>query len=191
MPTNNPSGLNTWPPAQQDQLRELHSQGLLFSQIARIMGITRNAAIGKAGRMGLGKRPQIATPPVVGATPKNPTRPKKNKVVREPKMNPEPYVPLKDIDIPKKQLRTLMQLEPHHCRWPIGDEKPYLFCGGDRVKDCSYCSGHKLLSHRVALNVSDGLERGARLRKVAISTTAILKVREDYNLLDNDDGKQT
>lgn len=36
-------------------------------------------------------------------------------------------------------------LEYHHCRFPYGDELPYLFCGKDRFKNSSYCLQHSLI----------------------------------------------
>lgn len=48
--------MSYWTDEKNDQLTALHKQGLSGGQIARIMGgITRNAVIGRAFRMGLGQ----------------------------------------------------------------------------------------------------------------------------------------
>ena len=51
--------MSGWTEARIDQLRTLHAEGLSFAQIARVLGgVTRNAVIGKAGRIGLTGREQ-------------------------------------------------------------------------------------------------------------------------------------
>jgi len=38
----------------------------------------------------------------------------------------------------------LLQLEPHHCRWPLGElmEVAHLFCGADTNDGEVYCPHH-------------------------------------------------
>jgi hypothetical protein len=39
---------------------------------------------------------------------------------------------------------TFAQLEPHHCRWPIGDprQSDFRFCGCKRLTGKPYCEEH-------------------------------------------------
>lgn len=44
--------MTAWPPERIEQLRQLVAAGMIFREIAALMGITKGAAIGKAQRMG-------------------------------------------------------------------------------------------------------------------------------------------
>ena len=39
------------------------------------------------------------------------------------------------------RITNILDLEPHHCRWPVGDG-PFAFCGDRKVPGKSYCAGH-------------------------------------------------
>lgn len=44
---------------------------------------------------------------------------------------------------------ALLDLEPHHCRWPCsGEGAETLFCGGKAVPDLSYCLRHCMLAYQ-------------------------------------------
>ena len=46
---------------------------------------------------------------------------------------------------------ALLDLEPHHCRWPCsGEGAETLFCGGKAVPDLSYCLRHCMLAYQFA-----------------------------------------
>lgn len=59
---------------------------------------------------------------------------------------PPPEPPYPELAVYTPRLRTLMELGPQHCRWPIGDEPPFLFCGAVREPGRSYCPGHVRLA---------------------------------------------
>jgi GcrA cell cycle regulator len=45
---------------------------------------------------------------------------------------------------------AVVDLEPHHCRWPVGgwpDDTPITHCGHPRVEESSYCWEHHALAH--------------------------------------------
>lgn len=46
---------------------------------------------------------------------------------------------------------ALLDLEPHHCRWPVQDV-PYLFCADAKQDGSSYCSYHFGVSKRGMAN---------------------------------------
>lgn len=70
----------TWQdPAMDAKLRDLHAQGLPFSQIGDQLGLTKNQAVGRANRLGLVRAlqqpapiPQPAPPPPVVQQPRPP-----------------------------------------------------------------------------------------------------------------------
>ena len=127
-----------WTEERETQLRELRDRGYSSSQIAaELGGVTRNAVIGAAHRMGLRSTKRVAAPKAVRKPRVRSTQ------FRKPVMKTEP-LPMMDrqSDAPV----TLFDLEPHHCRWPSGDAAPYTFCGGTKLDGSSYCGHH----HRVA-----------------------------------------
>lgn len=132
----------------------LHEKGMSCSMIARELGggITRNAVIGKIHRMGLSYRPTTArfSKPRVKAA----RRAKKAGIVRarswlkivagpftEPTPLPLPFV----TDVARV---GLLDLEPHHCRWVVGEPAEMRFCGCQKVPGLPYCSGHAARAFR-------------------------------------------
>lgn len=59
---------------------------------------------------------------------------------------PIPRVRLKLVDSPTAV--TFQELQPHHCRWPIGDPKQrdFRFCGCQRLSVGPYCEAHTTAS---------------------------------------------
>lgn len=55
----------TWPLERTERLRELWASGMVTRMIARELGITKNAVIGKAHRLRLERRPSPVTRRVV------------------------------------------------------------------------------------------------------------------------------
>lgn len=138
-----------WNEANTAEFVRLHAEGLSFSAIGSQIGCSRNAAIGKAHRMGLEKRP-----------PTRSERPKRERIRRQrfrevPPMRigenrlypvlPLPK-PLPDIaaSAPTSHSCTLMDLGPLTCRWPLwSDAEPtQLFCGVVPVNGLAYCEHH-------------------------------------------------
>lgn len=153
-----------WTEERTARLKELHAQDYSFSQIAADLGdgVSRNACIGKALRIGLPKRnksPGRGLKPV--RKPRNiKTIPVKRlirasansntlriietvKIVQE-----EPVSDLPASEIPIEQRKTLLQLGCNDCRWPYGDPgtPEFFFCGGEKAKGCSYCARHQRIS---------------------------------------------
>jgi GcrA cell cycle regulator len=160
----------TWTTARVELLVSLWTDGHSASIIAGKLGkpVTRNAVIGKVHRMGLaGRRVKVRMPLRVGdrpswsierhereakrraSMPKQPRKPPAPRV-RSPKPIP---VPAFDIDARDMGLGawdaladsrpvSLVDLEAGMCRWPIGADSPYLFCGCQVIPGKSYCGTH-------------------------------------------------
>ena len=149
----------SWTDARIEMLRTGWEQGLTASQIAEQLGegISRNAVIGKAHRLGLKARPSpvkggeatiaavavaSVAKPVIAAPP--PAAPRPPVAVRKPT---RPLVAAK----PAKT--SLLDLSEKICKWPIGHpgESDFHFCGKPSNTGFPYCNDHCLLAYQAQL----------------------------------------
>ena len=163
-----------WTEERVELLKKLWMEGLSASQIAAVLGdgVTRNAVIGKVHRLKLSGRAKpassaprvrnaqrpsrrVASPsghghrslsmgrprsmgsaPMVGATAL--------KISEE--FEPDAYqLPqVQELYIPPEQRLTLLQLNEHTCKWPIGDPltPDFYFCGQPHDEGRPYCDFH-------------------------------------------------
>ena len=148
---------SAWEEAHSVALRELVEKGLSFAEIARALNqrfgtaYTRNAAIGRARRLGL-STPQT---PGAGGVFAAPRKPDARKLVekrarilfRSPKLTTlerAAVLQLRCVAITPRHL-SLVDLEPDDCRYPYGGDiegEPITFCGHRRREGSSYCPSH-------------------------------------------------
>jgi GcrA cell cycle regulator len=153
-----------WAPEHSDALRDCLSRGMSYGQAASAINarfgteFTRNAAIGRAKRLGLKTAPvrkvlpRARRPARWGESAPN----RSQKAVRPtapaaPAPAPEPVKPVKlrCVGI-KPRLLAFADLDPGDCRYPYGGEKEgeaYAFCGHPRIPHSSYCRPHHALTH--------------------------------------------
>ena len=124
----------SWTDERIAQLKKCWDKGLSASQIATELGegVTRNAVIGKAHRLGLKSRPS----PVK-------TDAKKAKAPAAKKAAPKPKAAAK-TDSSKVKHITLLELNERICKWPIGHpgEEDFHFCGESSEAGHPYCAKH-------------------------------------------------
>lgn len=140
-------------------LRELWSKGLSASQIAvQLGGVSRNAVIGKAHRLGLESRPS----PIRGGG--GGSRSRRNRAISralearalrgtmaDEEIGGEPVVPepgQKLIDRPlAPPARPISDVKD--CLWPIGDpgDDAFGFCGEDTSPGRPYCDAHCAMAY--------------------------------------------
>jgi GcrA cell cycle regulator len=141
-------------------LKRRWSRGASARRIAETLGggISRQAVLGKIHRLGLAGRPPGRKPAAAegerraraarsrptgraGATP-----PPRAWRLPPPAARADGYVddPRVDADIPLSQRRSLLELDHHACRWPIGDPRTpdFLFCGAKPRRGKPYCAAH-------------------------------------------------
>ena len=131
-----------WTEERVEQLKQLWTEGLSASQIARQLGgVTRNAVIGKVHRLGLAGR---ATP-ARAERPRMPTvrrlaRPRPMQVVQAPIIEADPVV---DENGNKT---TVLTVSDRMCKWPIGDPSTneFHFCGHPPKAGSPYCEAHSV-----------------------------------------------
>lgn len=149
-----------WTEERIKHLHELYvNQGLSAGRIADILGgCTRNAVIGKVSRMGW-----------VKGVPEQTKRARARVANRiapvKPKAKPHGWFPVNlanrapspeqvakdqarmaDLDsaIPPERRVKLVDLEPHHCRFPLGEvgTSEFGFCPEDHMPGVPYCKDH-------------------------------------------------
>jgi GcrA cell cycle regulator len=168
-----------WAPEHSDALRDCLSRGMSYGQAASAINarfgteFTRNAAIGRAKRLGLKTAsvrkvlPSRRRPARWGESAPNPPQ----KIIRPaaPPPVPEPVKPVKlrCVGI-KPRLLAFADLEPGDCRYPYGGEREgeaYAFCGHPRIPHSSYCRPHHALTHGLG-TVSERMAVPVTLRLV-------------------------
>lgn len=140
------SGVFDWSDETVVTLKKLWAEGVSASRIAAALDpakkLSRNAVIGKIHRLNLS-----------GRTTKY--RHKADRPARrqaEPRRSPHQPIPVyrgpthMPADLPTQHADdvarvSLMDLEPHHCRWPVG-EPTQGFCGCTKQPGSSYCKAH-------------------------------------------------
>ena len=153
--------LSNWAPEHSDALREFIAKGLSFSEAAQAINsrfntsYSRNAALGRARRLGLGaddrRQPSMPTKP-------GELRDVAELPVREAGMSalvwPVPLfkevkpLKLRCVAIEPRHL-SVIELEKGDCRYPCGgdeDNEAITFCGHPRRPGSAYCTPHFHLS---------------------------------------------
>lgn len=146
-----------WTEDRVAMLRELWTKGLSASQIAvQLGGVSRNAVIGKAHRLGLESRPS----PIRGGG--GGSRSRRNRAISraiearalrgtitEEEIGGEPVAPgQRMMDRPlSPPARPISDVKD--CLWPIGDpsEDAFSFCGEDTTPGRPYCANHCAMAY--------------------------------------------
>ena len=116
-----------------------HYNKMRAKQIAELLGITKNAVIGRAKRLGLSRTKEARVKSHKPLSPFGSWRRKGwDRIQRMFRPRPEP-VPV--VHIPGGI--TLMDLTNATCRWPVsGTGADMMYCGGEVHKEKSYCLKH-------------------------------------------------
>ena len=150
----------SWAPGHTDALREYLAKGMPYSEIAGAINAkfgtaySRNAAIGRARRLGLaGPARSRELPghwPKLPPKAKAPSRHKPHEHHVPEFLRPMPIfrrvdrAPLRCVEIVPRHL-GLVDLEPGDCRYPYGGDEEgeaITFCGHPRREGSSYCAPH-------------------------------------------------
>jgi len=151
-----PISPSTWSTDRIDQLKRCFDAGLTCSQIAREIGVTRNAVIGKMNRMGLSRPRDVLSAQMRRASKLARAKPERNwrrlTIIAQRKMLRDAYPIAEPEEIPIYNGRgcTLLELKQGQCRWPINEPgaENFCFCGNEAFQGFSYCAGHARLAYR-------------------------------------------
>lgn len=146
-----------WSEERIDTLRDLWRSGYSASDIARTIGVSRSAVLGKVFRLELPHRKAPQPRPVKS---KAEVKRDRNRFVPTrlyAKAPPRPLPPPVIIESNPRGV-TLLDLKSGDCRWPMGDPRDpgFLYCG-DNVRDgSSYCAAHHAIAYTPSTNRRPG-----------------------------------
>ncbi|MEX1109256.1 MAG: GcrA family cell cycle regulator [Dongiaceae bacterium] len=139
-----------WTDERISLLKQLWGQGMTASQIAeRLGGVSRNAVIGKAHRLGLSSRPS----PIRGGASIGPRPARRRSSARlattmaptAPATATAPAAPRIEAPAPKPvPRRSAAGGGSRACMWPLGDPKDqnFHFCEAPAEAGRPYCGAH-------------------------------------------------
>jgi GcrA cell cycle regulator len=146
-----------WTNQRVEELKNLWSEGLSASQIAKRLGdVTRNAVIGKVHRLGLEARAKPAKKQVsVGQLDSNliSVSYSGNLAFKDISSDNVGYSSKADLAEPKlnnlhsvteQEYVSILNLTENNCKWPIGDpsDEDFHFCGHQPYAGMPYCETH-------------------------------------------------
>lgn len=136
-----------WTEDKIKQLKKLWSKGKSTVEIAKELGISKNAVVGKVHRLDLKNRPS----PI-----------KKKEGIR------------RSVKPKKNEKMTLMELRLNSCRWPIGDPKDanFHFCGADTALGKPYCPEHCKIAYTSLKELASQNAKAAEAKQKAAAEAA-------------------
>ncbi len=139
----------TWTTERIALLKNRIEAGFSRGQIAREIGVSRNAVIGKVNRLGLSRvRGPVRQQDPSVAKVARPRKVPQHRILRALWANP----PLAFVEVPGDCANrcSLFELQQWHCRWPISDPgaEDFGFCGNNPVKGLPYCAAHARMAYR-------------------------------------------
>lgn len=141
-----------WDDERDAELRQYRLDGVSFSIIAAKLGCTRNAAIGRAHRIGIEGKAKPAVSPRVSRNPK-PKPPRHVPPARKPpviRREPLRMVVNPSQPLPESLLLPLWKVREGQCRYPYGepsDIEAFRFCAAPCEGERPYCAAHWKLTH--------------------------------------------
>ena len=160
-----------WTDERIAKLKQGWEGGMTATQIAELLGegVTRNAVIGKAHRLGLESRPSpvkntdaapaparpavVIQPVTVAPAPPTPVA----AIAAFPMEAPAPRPVAKAAKGEKQTRTTLLELNDKVCKWPIGHpgDADFHFCGKGAQAGFPYCTEHCLLAYQAQMPRKD------------------------------------
>lgn len=122
----------TWTVERIDELTKLWDTGYSASHIGKLLGVSKNAVVGKAHRLKLPPRPSpIRSGPAVPR-------------LKIPVLKSRPALEVVAKPIARPVRTPRRRVNGAGCLWPIGDpgDSDFHFCGESEVPGKPYCEEH-------------------------------------------------
>lgn len=143
-----------WTDESVEELRRLWDKGLTANEIAKKLGVTKNAIVGKVHRLCLKARPS----PIKNKNEEvADSQLELEEVLTEERVETEDSETVKCEEVEsavdngsvKKDKVKLIELDSHTCRWPIGDPRDddFGFCGKKVRAGQTYCDEHSTVAY--------------------------------------------
>ena len=143
-----------WTEESVAELCRLWEKGLTANEIAKKLGVTKNAIVGKVHRLCLKARPS----PIKSKTDENETpvvEAAENPVADEPTEETVNEIAVVEEVTEEKTKKAetgkvkLIELDSHTCRWPVGDPRDddFGFCGKKVRAGQTYCDEHSAIAY--------------------------------------------
>lgn len=151
-------GLQIWTVEQSNALRNHIAAGMSYSQAAARINFdfgtnySRNAAIGRANRIGVSPPARLSTPKKPRVYKKREHKPKVRIVAANSNSNQFRVIQVSETSLAELRCAevtprglTLSDLRKNDCRYPYGDSD-FTFCGHPKLEGSSYCPEHFALT---------------------------------------------
>jgi GcrA cell cycle regulator len=137
----------TWTMERIALLKDRICAGFSSGEIARELGVSRNAVIGKTNRLGLSPFNLKQTGVRKNAHPR-PGAVMQQTILRA--LCAGSQLSLPEVPRDNAKAHSLFELQQWHCRWPIGDpsSESFGFCGRRSIDGLPYCATHARLAYR-------------------------------------------
>ena len=140
-----------WTDESVEMLRKLWAQGLTANEIAKKLGVTKNAIVGKVHRLCLKARP---SPIKTKGSENADTEALQSTITFEEEHEEENSAEVAVAEEHKANTKKsknikLVDLDSHTCRWPIGDprDEDFCFCGKKVKSGQTYCDEHAVMAY--------------------------------------------
>jgi GcrA cell cycle regulator len=147
----------TWTADRVERLKSCLDAGFSCAEIAREIGVTRNAVIGKISRLKLTRVKNAmagARERRLAASPPRRSVVTQHQLLMALRAMPEP-----EPSNGSAHRCSLLELGQEKCRWPISEPgaEDFCFCGDQPVTGLPYCPAHARIAYHSAAR-----QRGAR-----------------------------
>jgi GcrA cell cycle regulator len=143
----------TWTTDRVERLKSCLNAGFSCAEIAREIGVTRNAVIGKISRLKLTRvkdamalqRERRLSPGV-----QRPRIVTQHQILMALRAAPQPTA--QEATLGNAHRCTLMELGHGKCRWPLNEPgtDAFCFCGDAPVAGLPYCPSHARIAYHTA-----------------------------------------
>ena len=144
-----------WTPETVELLKSRVDAGLSCREIAREIGVTRNAVAGKISRLKLSHPKHTSAK---HSEQKDSSKVRRSRVFKRYQilmtLRTKPQPPAEELAIHDGHSCSLLELTQEKCRWPIGNPAAvdFWFCGNEAVVGLPYCAGHARIAYKLAFS---------------------------------------